>query len=149
MPLASVATGSHLCSVHGLQLADDIVEMIRSRDGRYHPQAYLFVLTALEYCQRQRTERGHISGADLARGCRDFALEQFGLTAQAVLDHWGIQQTADFGRMVFTLVELGLLAAQPHDRLEDFDGVYAFGQAFGEYSWSGVSRPTVTQRPGR
>jgi uncharacterized repeat protein (TIGR04138 family) len=127
--------------VHGLQLADDIVDQIRDRDGRFDPQAYLFVLAALERCQQHRTVRGHISGEDLAWGCRDYARDQFGLTARLVLEHWGIHATVDLGRIVFTMVEIGLLATQPHDRIEDFEQVYEFAQAFGEYPWPGVSRP--------
>ena len=134
--------------MHGLQLADDIVDLIRERDGRYHPQAYLFVLAALEFCQQGRTVRGHISGAELAWGCRDFARHQFGLTAPTVLEHWGLQQTEDLGRIVFTLVDIGLLAAQPDDRLDDFLGVYDFARAFDDYPWPDVL-PADAQRPGR
>ena len=90
-PLATCPAGSHLIPVHGLQLADDIVDQIRDRDGRFDPQAYLFVLAALERCQQHRTVRGHISGEDLAWGCRDYARDQFGLTARLVLEHWGIR----------------------------------------------------------
>ena len=135
--------------MHGLQLADDIVELIRHRDGRYHPQAYLFVLAALEHCQQGREVRGHVDGSVLAWGCRNFAREQFGLTALEVLQHWGVRQTQDLGRIVFILVELGLLAAQPHDRVEDFDGVYEFVHAFCDYPWSGVTPSADIQRPSR
>ena len=133
----------------GLQLADDIVDLIRERDGRYHPQAYLFELAALEFCQQGRKVRGHVSGVDLAWGCRDFAREQFGLTAPAVLEHWGVQRTDDLGRIVFTLVDIGLLAARPEDRPDDFHGVYEFAHAFDDYPWPGVSPSPDTQRPSR
>lgn len=132
--------------MHGLQLADDLVDLIRDRDGRFHPQAYLFVLAALEHCQQRRAVRGHVSGADLAWACRDFARDQFGLTAPQVLDHWGVQGTVDLGRIVFTLVDIGLLAAQPDDRLEDFEQVYDFNTAFRDYPWSGVRRPGEGER---
>ena len=135
--------------MQGLQLADDIVEMIRARDGRFHPQAYLFLLAALEHCQQDRKVRGHISGRELAWSCRDFAREQFGLTAPTVLAHWGVRGTKDLGHIVFVLVELGLLAAQPEDRIEDFEGVYDFVHAFGDYPWSGVTPAAQSQRQGR
>lgn len=126
--------------MYQLQFADEIAAAIRARDGRFHEQAYLFVLGALEFCQQRRPVRGHISGEELAWACRDYALDQFGLTAQTVLRHWGVTGTDDFGRIVFTLIELGLLQAQPQDRIEDFDGVYEFEQAFNDYPWAGVRR---------
>lgn len=129
----------------GLQLADEVVERIRTVDGRYHEQAYVFVLMVLEYCQRQREVRGHMGGGELAMGCRDFALEQFGLTARTVLSHWGIESTEDIGRIVFVLIEVGLLIRHPTDRIEDFNAVFDFASEFeGEYPWTGVTRAGKT-----
>lgn len=114
-------------------------ERIRQLDGRYHERAYLFVLAALEYSQRKQGVRGHVSGAELAWACRDFALEQFGLTARTVLSHWGIERTEDIGRIVFVLIDVGLLIRQDTDRLEDFQRVYDFERAFdGSYPWDGI-----------
>jgi uncharacterized repeat protein (TIGR04138 family) len=127
--------------VHELQLAGEIVDRIRERDGRYHERAYLFVLAALEFCQRRRKVRGHISGGELAHACREFALEQFGLTARTVLSHWGVESTEDFGRIVFVLIDVGLLTQHPTDRVEHFEDVFDFAQAFeGEYPWAGIVR---------
>ncbi len=114
---------------------------IGQQDGRYHERGYLFVLAALEYAQGKLPARRHLSGAELAWACRDFALEQFGLLAPTVLRHWGITSTADFGRMVFTLIDVGLLARQPSDKPEDFDGVFDFAEVFqAGYRWPGVER---------
>jgi uncharacterized repeat protein (TIGR04138 family) len=125
-----------------LRLADEIMARIRAHDGRYHERAYLFVLAALEYCQRRRATRGHISGPELARACRDFALEQFGLTARTVLSHWGVESTEDIGRIVFILIDVGLLIRNSTDRIEDFNGVFDFEEAFdANYPWAGVARP--------
>ncbi|HEX9729562.1 MAG TPA: Minf_1886 family protein [Gemmatimonadales bacterium] len=122
-----------------LQLADEIVDQIQARDGRYDPRAYLFVLAALEYCQEHRPVRGHVTGDELAWGCRDFAREQFGLTARSVFGHWGIHSTRDIGHVVYTLIEIGLLIGQPEDRIEDFEEVYQFPEALEQhYPWSGV-----------
>jgi uncharacterized repeat protein (TIGR04138 family) len=123
-----------------LQLANEILDRIRAIDGRYHERAYLFVLASLEYCQRRRTERGHISGGELAWACRDLALEQFGLTSRTVLTHWGIRSTEDIGKIVFVLIEVGLLMPHDEDRIEDFNDVYDFDEAFEEYPWAGFSR---------
>ena len=61
--------------------------------------------------------------------------------APTVLGHWGIASTADLGRMVFTLIDVGLLARQPSDKPEDFDRVYDFAEVFrAGYPWPGVER---------
>ena len=61
--------------------------------------------------------------------------------ASTVLDYWGITSTEDLGRIVFLLIEVGLLARQPSDKLEDFDRVYDFQEVFRTgYRWPGVER---------
>lgn len=129
-----------------VQFADEVLARIRARDERYHERAYLFVLAAIEFLQTRLPERRHVSGAELAWGCRDLALRQYGLLAPAVLGHWGVTATADLGRMVFTLIDVGLLSAQPTDRLEDFDAVYEFSEAFAPAQvWAGASVPRAAQ----
>ncbi len=119
---------------------DAAFAQIRERDGRYHERGYLFVLAALEFAQHRLPARRHLSGRELAWACRDFALEQFGLLAPTVLDHWGITRTEDLGRIVFMLIDVGLLARQESDRIEDFDAVYDFAEVFrAGYRWPGVA----------
>ena len=114
---------------------------IRERDGRYHERGYLFVLATLEFAQGRLPARRHLSGGELAWACRDFALEQFGLLAPTVLAHWGITNTEDLGRIVFMLIDVGLLARQESDQLEDFDAVYDFAEVFRlGYRWPGLER---------
>ena len=122
-----------------LQLADDVMARIRARGGQYHERAYLFVLATIEFLQNRLEVRRHVSGPELAWACRDFAQQQFGLLAQGVLTHWGITRTEDIGRIVFTLVEVGLLVTQPGDTESDFEGVFQFADAFGDsYEWQGL-----------
>jgi uncharacterized repeat protein (TIGR04138 family) len=122
-----------------LQFADDVLARIRARGGPYHERAFLFVLATIEYLQSRLDLRRPVTGGELAWACRDFAREQFGLLAPHVLAHWGIGRTEDFGRIVFTLVEVGLLVTQPGDQEADFEAVYDFADAFGDaYQWSGV-----------
>ncbi len=123
-----------------LQFADDVMARIRARGGAYHERGYLFVLAAIEYLQSQLDVRRHVTGSELARACRDFARLQFGLMAGSVLGHWGITRTDDIGRIVFTLVDVGLLVTQPGDREADFAGVFDFADAFGsDYDWQNTS----------
>jgi uncharacterized repeat protein (TIGR04138 family) len=120
-----------------LAFRDGVMDRIRLRESRYDEQAYLFVLSALEYSQSKLESRRHIAAAELARSCRDLALERFGLMARVVLDRWGIRATSDFGEIVFTLVELGFLVAQPTDTRDEFADLYDFDSAFvRDYPWN-------------
>lgn len=122
-----------------LQFADDVMARIRARGGRYHERGYLFVLGTIEFLQSRLEARRHVSAAELAWACRDFARQQFGLLAPVVLGHWGITRTEDVGRIVYTLVEVGLLVTQPGDAESDFEAVYQFADAFGDsYEWPGL-----------
>jgi len=119
-----------------LDFADDVIARIRDRAGPFDMRAYLFVLASLERLQGRLAERRHVTGDELARACRDFALEQYGLLSRTVLEHWGVRTTDDIGRMVFTLIDVGLLKAQDTDRMEDFRSVFAFAEAFeSDYPW--------------
>ena len=119
-----------------LSFRDGIMDRIRLRERRYDERAYLFVLAALEFCQQRLEERRHITGQELAEGCRDLALERFGVMSKLVLEHWGIRSTADIGHIVFALVELGMLLSQPNDTIADFEDVFDFNQAFErDYPW--------------
>jgi uncharacterized repeat protein (TIGR04138 family) len=116
-----------------------IMQRILPYESRFHRNAYLFVLAALEYRQSRLARRRHVSGAELAFSCRDLALERYGLMARLVLEHWGIRSTADLGDIVFTLVDHDLLMRQDSDCREEYIGVYDFDQAFErEYPWSKV-----------
>jgi uncharacterized repeat protein (TIGR04138 family) len=120
-----------------LAFRDGVWEQIRFREPRFHEQAYLFVLAALEFQQSRLPSRRHIDGRELAQAVRDLALDRFGVTARLVLEHWGVRSTADLGDIVFTMVELGLLMSQPSDSKEDFSGVFEFDDAFeAAYPWS-------------
>jgi uncharacterized repeat protein (TIGR04138 family) len=125
--------------LNDLQFAEDVMGRIRARAGRYNERAYLFVLGTIEFLQSRLEVRRHVSAVELAWACRDFALEQYGLLAPGVLAHWGITQTSDLGRIVYTLVEVGLLVTQPGDHETDFNAVYEFTDAFGRsYDWQGL-----------
>ncbi|MDQ8170957.1 MAG: hypothetical protein P3A29_09250, partial [Gemmatimonadota bacterium] len=76
---------------------------------------------------------------ELALGCRDLALERYGVLARSVLEHWGIRASGDLGEVVFTLVDVGLLHAQPNDDKADFVDVFDFTDAFDRnYPWHAV-----------
>lgn len=115
--------------------AEQLEQAIR-RDGRYPPDAYDFLQRGLEratiqtHGRRRRKRPQHVSGPQLCEALRRLALEQWGPLAPAVLNHWRIHTTRDFGEMVFFLVGLGFMGKQDSDHLEDFDEVYDFETAF-------------------
>ena len=110
----------------------DLVEEICRQDKRYKPDAYEFVLGGLGFTQKKLKKTAHVSGVQLACGLRDYAINQYGALAGRVLAHWGINQTRDFGNIVFNLIEKKLLSKTKEDSLLDFDTVYDFKTAFSD-----------------
>lgn len=120
----------------GAVLADPIMDRLRRDYPAYHDTAYVFVLAALQYTIERMGESRHVTGRELAEGCRDLALERYGLMSRSVLDYWGIHETRDFGEIVFALVECGVLVKQDDDDPTDFQGVFGFDDAFErDYPW--------------
>jgi len=72
----------------------------------------------------------HVSGRELCWALRDFAIDRWGMLARTVLESWNLKSTADFGRIVFGFIEFDLMQKQPGDRIEDFEDVYCFEEAF-------------------
>lgn len=111
---------------------------IISAAGPYPVEAFTFIREGLSYTSQHvhgnadhlpEADR-HISGPQLCMGLRDFAIEQYGLMAPVVLGHWNIYRTDDFGRIVFAMINEGLMSKTQDDCLEDFRAVYDFDEAF-------------------
>lgn len=119
-----------------VQFADEILDRLKARNPRFHGKAYLFLLSSLHHVIAEMESPRHISGAELAEGARDLALDRFGPLARTVLEHWGIHSTEDLGEIVFALVEAGILVAESEDRPQDFQGLFDFEEAFDrDYPW--------------
>ena len=108
-----------------------VLNDILTRDRRYHPDAYAFVLATLQDTVRRLERPRHVTGQELLDGLRRYALDQFGPMTLTVLSAWNLNSTDDLGAVVFNLIESGLLTKTPEDRPEDFHHVYSFPQAFG------------------
>ncbi len=118
------------------------------RDQRYPLDAYLFVLEALSFAQEslgmgeqekskdslsgyeKKESEKHVSGQDLCEAARQYAQQQYGYLATKVLSSWGIHATADFGEIVFNMIDMGQMRKTSDDRREDFHDVYCFQDAF-------------------
>jgi uncharacterized repeat protein (TIGR04138 family) len=121
-----------------VQFAEEILQHLRERNPRFHGKAYLFLLSALHTVMEEMEAPRHISGGELAQGVRDLALARYGLMARTVLEHWGIHSTDDLGEIVFAMVDCGVLIKREEDRLEDFQGLFDFEEAFErDYPWNG------------
>ncbi|MFC1575787.1 Minf_1886 family protein [Gemmatimonadota bacterium] len=119
-----------------LQFADEILERLQERNPRFHGNAYLFLLSALNLVLEGLDEPRHISGEELANGARELALKLYGPMARTVLGHWGIHSTEDLGEVVFGMVECGVLIRREEDSQEDFRGLFDFEEAFElDYPW--------------
>ncbi len=129
---------------------EEAIAVLSEREPHYHADAYRFLREALDFTVKlfEKPNAGparHVSGRELLEGIRQYALQEFGVMAYRVLRHWGIRRTEDFGRMVFQLVELGVLGRTENDRIEDFAGGYDFEAAF----LAPFRPPAVPPRPRR
>ena len=75
----------------------------------------------------------HVTGQQLCIGLRDYAWCRWGLMAGTVLRQWNITCTLDFGKMVFSMVEGGLLRTTEGDTLDDFRDVFNFKTLESDY----------------
>jgi len=99
----------------------EAVRQIRETDGRYRADAYLVVMEALDHTMSLLGEHRHVSAGELVDGFCSHAKRKYGVLAFAVVQKWGIESAADVGRIVYQLVEAGILRTQEGDRFEDFD----------------------------
>ncbi|MEX2218121.1 MAG: Minf_1886 family protein [Phycisphaerales bacterium] len=113
---------------------------IRQKAGPYSHEALQFVRDGLAHAVKTlHGESGgaggssndrHVNGQQLCLGLRDYAIERYGMLARTVLARWGVNRTEDFGRIVFAMIDAGLLRRSEEDSPEAFRGVYDFDEAF-------------------
>ena len=106
------------------------IQKIVRKDARYKAAAYYFIFDALDWTITRMQKVRHVTGKELLKGIREYAVEHFGFLARTVLAEWGVDRTGDFGEIVFNLVEAGLLSRTEHDTRQDFVDVYDFEEAF-------------------
>jgi len=108
------------------------LETVRQKHPEYKREAYHFVMISLHYTVSKLKDPRHVSGKELCFGIRDYALEQYGSMAMTVLEYWGLRETKDFGKIVFYLIEEGLMAKTDEDSIDDFKEVYSFDGTFNQ-----------------
>ena len=109
----------------------------------YPMEAFAFVREGLDHTVRHlhgempegpidedEIQDRHVDGRELSLGLLDYSVRKYGLMAEAVLRHWNITRTDDFGRIVFAMIEQGMMSRTDDDVLEDFFAVRPFSSAF-------------------
>jgi len=113
-----------------------VVEQIVEKDQRYSPTAYSFVREGLDHTLKILKKNAgtstntHVSCHELLDGLRDYTIKEFGPMGKTVLNEWGINNCADFGHIVFNMVEHGILGKSENDRLDAFEEIWSFDDAF-------------------
>lgn len=114
----------------------DPLRKLALKDGRYAPEAFTFLYESLDPAAKLAGREGaegaerHVTGQELLAGMRAHALEVFGPLAGHVWRAWGVRETFDWGRIVFLLVDEGLLNRQDSDSIEDFRDGFDFDATF-------------------
>jgi uncharacterized repeat protein (TIGR04138 family) len=112
-------------------------QVLKPKAGKFPPAAFLFVRDGLAHTVKMvhgddspEEESRHVTGQQLCMGLRDYALRQYGRLARTVLRRWSIEGTEDFGRIVYAMVDAGIMRKNDDDSLEHFRGVFDFDEAF-------------------
>jgi len=153
-----------------MNFRDELARVI-AQDPRYSIEAYAFVIESLTHARQEklkarRLERGkgrsaepardqraaassaktprksgHVTGSELCESVRRLSLNQFGLLAATVLQHWGVHSTSDIGDIVYNLIAAGDLEKTPSDSRADFDNVFDFNRALRPDSLREIADP--------
>ncbi len=105
------------------QSFEKAVEILVERYPQYAEEAYEFMRAGLDaaadkFCKEDKSP--HLSAKELYLGACAYALEEYGPLAAKVLDFWGLRSAADFGHVVYNLIEVGVFGKQKGDSLEQF-----------------------------
>ena len=112
------------------------VETLAEQNGRFKKAVYIFVYDALEYTVKKlgksslNPDKRHISGQELLYGISEYGLEQYGPLTREVFRYWHVEETRNFGEIVFNLIQAGLMNKTADDSLEDFTNIYSFDEEF-------------------
>ena len=119
------------------QFSDHDLNELQARNPDFHSKSYAFVCQALESVTRSCVEPRHVTSLELSESVKQRAIDEFGVMARTVLQYWGINSTADVGRIVYAMVEQGILLAGEGDSPDHFDNLFDFQEAFeSNYPWA-------------
>lgn len=117
----------------GTEVLDITTQLYQLQDqtGR-NAHAYAVVFQTLEWLKlpevRQALglsdEHFHLTGQQLCEYMYKYSVNAYGLLAHAVWEYLGITCSEDIGDLIYDLLEVGLIGAQPTDKKEDFDDAF-------------------------
>jgi len=106
----------------------DVLEQLATQNEDYHKDAFYYVAKAIESAheaiRKDEQRRRHISGGELVKEMVKLVKHDFGYLGATVLTEWGIVATDDIGKIVFLMVENGVLSAQESDSIDDFKDLF-------------------------
>lgn len=119
----------------GLSLRDPVLELLAEEKDMYPYEAYDFISGLIKMlddelqAQIETDPAPNITADQLCSRCVDFACSVFGRMSRAVFYSWNIRSTRDIGKIVFHLIEAGVVGAAEGDRIEDFDDLFDMDKA--------------------
>jgi uncharacterized repeat protein (TIGR04138 family) len=126
--------GSHLAPGEVAPLT--AVRVLSQLLGR-NVDSIAFVLTAYRRASaksmpRNIFKRAQVDAKMICDSIRDYALEHYGSREVALetLRFWKLEKSEDVGKIVFALVEVGVLTAEEDDLMHDFDGLFTLETLF-------------------
>lgn len=90
-----------------------------ARQSKYAPGTFIFVHEVLQACT-ERTPK-HLTGKQLTLAAFIYSIKKYGGLARTVWEQLGLEKSEDLGKVVFMMVESGLMGKQEEDKIEDFD----------------------------
>jgi uncharacterized repeat protein (TIGR04138 family) len=138
-------TVAHVCPECGAPVIETLKDAAQDplRGGRKEAAAYLrltlapvaeqsrttvdgilFVLDAMNLASQPA--RGHLTASDVCRAVHEYVHVYFNDVSEAreLLSEWKITASEDVGRIVFAMVDAGLMRVAPEDSVQDFDGLF-------------------------
>lgn len=76
--------------------------------------------------------RGHVSAQELCNGIRQYMLKEYGAETHDTFASWGITSWSDVGKVVFRMINAGIMMETEQDRLNDFDNVEGLNDVFAD-----------------
>ncbi len=99
----------------------EAVNSIIEQHPEYDKEAYFFFDRAMNAAVEENEEGEHVSGFQLHLSFCKLADQEYGPLAINVLNHWGLQNSRDLGKLISYLLEAGVLGKQKGDSPDDFE----------------------------
>lgn len=113
----SMEAAAQICGCSLSALAFVIAEM----DDYGNPDRSVFSLAMDLHQHRHGPDISHVPAETICEAATKLAKHRYGMLAHHVLDHIGIRSTADIGKIIFALIEVGFLKAGPEDNITEFN----------------------------